>query len=271
MTPVDIDLDALLKRLHLPTMRRLYEEYAARAAAESWGHRDFLALLIAEEVAHRNDTRIQRAARQAHFPFVKTVEDFDFLFQSTLKRQKLGHYLGPEFVSEGRNLILSGPPGRGKTHLAVAIGYRAIQNGFSTRFVSASSLIDELGEASRAGRLREATAGWVEPHVLIIDEVGYLMHAPDAANVLFGVVDQRYLARKPMVFTTNKKLRDWGNVLHDHDLAEVILDRVLERGQLVVLGGRSYRTRHLDPEMLGNASGTDPESVRETRSAPDHA
>lgn len=262
MTPVDIDLDALLKRLHLPTMRRLYAEYATRAAAEGWGHRDFLALLIAEEVAHRNDTRIARAARQAHFPFIKTVEDFDFLFQSTLKRQKLGPYLGPELVSEGRNIILSGPPGRGKTHLAVAIGYRAIQNGFSARFVTASALIDELGEASRAGRLRDATAAWVEPHVLIIDEVGYLNHAADAANLLFGVVDQRYLARKPMVFTTNKKLRDWGQVLHDPDLAEVILDRVLERGQLLALGGRSYRTRHLDPETLASATSTGADGVR---------
>ena len=259
----DIDLDALLKRLHLPTMRRLYEDYAARAAAEGWTHRDFLALLIAEEVAHRNDTRVQRAASQARFPFIKTVENFDFLFQSSLKRQKLGPYLGPEFVTEGRNLILSGPPGRGKTHLAVAIGYRAIQNGFFAKFVGASSLIDDLGAASRAGRLREATAAWVEPHVLIIDEVGYLNHAADAANVLFGVVDQRYLARKPMVFTTNKKLRAWGDVLHDHDLAEVILDRVLERGQHVVLGGRSYRTRHLDPETLDSSTVTGPESVRE--------
>lgn len=182
MTPSDIDLDALLKRLHLPTVRRLYPDQAARAAAEGWSHRDFI------------------------FPFIKAIEsfnfDFDFVFQSSLRRQQLGPYLGPELVSEGRNLILSGKPGRGKTHLAVAIGYRAIQNGFTARFVGASALIDELGAASRAGRLREATAAWVAPDVIIVDEVGYLHHAEDAANVLFGVVDQRYLARKPFVFTT---------------------------------------------------------------------
>jgi len=273
MTPVDVDLDALLKRLHLPTVRRLYADYEARAAAESWSHRDFLALLIAEEVAHRNDTRIQRAARQARFPFIKTIESFDFVFQSSLKRQQLGPYLGPEFVSEGRNIIFSGPPGRGKTHLAVAIGYRAIQNGFSTKFVGASALINQLGEASRAGRLQEATAAWVEPHVLIIDEVGYLMHAPDAANVLFGVVDQRYLARKPMVFTTNKKLRVCGDLLHDHDLAEAILDRVLERGQHIILrGGRSFRTQHLDPETLTSGGGDDEqEDVRVSGNPPEPA
>lgn len=263
MTPNDIDLDALLKRLHLPTIRRLYPDYAARAAAEGWSHRDLLALLVAEEVAHRNDTRIHRAAKKAHFPFIKTIEAFDFIFQSSLRRQQLGPYLGPELVTEGRNLILAGPPGRGKTHLAVAIGYRAIQNGFSARFVGASSLIDELGAASREGRLRDATAAWVDPHVLIIDEVGYLNHAPDAANVLFSVVDLRYLAAKPIIFTTNKKLRAWGDVLHDHDLAEVILDRVLERGQHIMLSGRSFRTRHLDPEVLATHQGPDPESVRE--------
>jgi DNA replication protein DnaC len=262
VNPGDIDLDKLLKRLHLPTVRRLYPSYATRAAAESWSHRDFLALLLAEEVAHRNDTRIQKSARHAHFPFTKTIENFDFVFQSSLRRQQLGPYLGPELVSEGRNLILSGKPGRGKTHLAVAVAYHAIQNGFTARFVGASALIDELGLASRAGRLREATIAWVEPHVLVIDEVGYLNHADDAANVLFGVVDQRYLARKPMVFTTNKKLREWGQVLHDRDLAEVILDRVLERGEHIALGGPSWRTKHLDPETLADDDRADPESVR---------
>ena len=254
-----IDLDALLKRLHLPTVRRLYPEYTARAAAEGWSHRDVLALLIAEEVAHRNDTRISKAAREAHFPYMKSIENYDFTFQSTLALRRLGPYLGPELVSEGRCVIFSGRPGRGKTHLAVAIGFRAIQNGFTARFVGAGELIDTLGVASRAGRLREATAAWVEPHVLIIDEVGYLAHADDAANVLFGVVDQRYLAKKPMIFTTNKKLRDWGKVLHDPDLAEVILDRVLERGELIALGGPSWRTKHLDPDALG--PGSDPETI----------
>lgn len=263
MKAAEIEVDHLLKRLHLPTMMRLYPSYATKAAAEGWSHRDFLALLVAEEVAHRNDIRIQKSAKQAHFPFIKTVEDFDFLFQSSLQRQVLGPYLGPELVSEGRNLILSGRPGRGKTHLAVAIGYRAIQNGYTARFVGASALIDELAAAAKEDRLRAATSRWAQPDVLIVDEVGYLQHAENAANVLFGVVDQRYLHRKPMIFTTNKKLRAWGEVLHDQDLAEVILDRVLERGQHLVLGGRSWRTKDIDPETLGDP-GADPESVRKS-------
>jgi DNA replication protein DnaC len=254
MNPGDIDVYKLLKRLHLPTIARLLAEYDLRAAKEGWSHRDFLALLVAEEVAHRNDTRITKAARHAHFPYLKTIEEFDFVFQSSLRRQQLGPYLGPELVTEGRNLVLSGKPGRGKTHMAIAVAYRAIQNGFDAKFVTASDLIDDLSAASAGGRLREATQAYVDPHVLVIDEVGYLHHAQDAANVLFGVVDRRCQRRRPIIFTTNKPLRTWGEVLHDHELAECLLDRVLERGAHIVLGGRSYRTRHADQADLPSGS-----------------
>lgn len=164
-----IDLAAVMRRLSLATVARLLPEYEARAAREGWSHRDFLALLLAEEVAHRTDTRIRKLARYAHFPYLKTFEEFDFVFQSSLRRQQLGPYLGPEFVTEGRNLILSGKPGRSKTHLAIALACRAIQNGFEARFVTASALIDELHAAAKDGTLRDATAHYVQPHVLVVD------------------------------------------------------------------------------------------------------
>ena len=172
MSPADIDLYKLLQRLHMPTIARLFAEYEERAIAEGWSHRDYLAVLVAEEVAHRNDTRIAKSTRQARFPYLKTIEEFDFVFQSTLTRRQLGPYLGPEFVTEGRNLILRGKPGRGKTHIAIALGYRAIQNGFKARFTTASDLIDELSAASKVGRLREATQAHIDPDVLVVDEIG---------------------------------------------------------------------------------------------------
>jgi DNA replication protein DnaC len=241
-------LEVHFRRLNLAHTRRIYKEVAVRAEKESWSYRDFLALLLAEEVARRKQTRLQRCTRSAHFPFFKTIDEFDFTLQSTLRESVIGSYLGLDFVTEGRSLILHGKTGRGKTHLAVAIGYRAIQNGFETLFTTAAELIEDLSNASKRGHLQESLTIYTRPHALIIDEVGYLTYGPDAANVLFHVVNDRHLRKRPMIFTTNKPLNEWGNVLHDEDMAAAILDRVLERGRFIHLDGPSGRTRHLNLE-----------------------
>jgi DNA replication protein DnaC len=243
-------LEPLFRRLNLAHTRRIYLEVADRAEKENWTYRDFLALLLAEEVAHRKQTRLQRCTRQAHFPFFKTIDEFDFTLQSTLRQSLLGSYLGPDFVTEGRSLILYGKAGRGKTHLAVAIGYRAIQNGFDTVCTTAAKLIEDLSNASAKGLLQQSLPTYTRPHVLVIDEIGYLSYGPDAANVLFHVVNDRHLRKRPMIFTTNKPLSEWGKVLHDEDLAAAILDRVLERGRFLPLDGPSGRTRHLNLEEV---------------------
>jgi DNA replication protein DnaC len=132
--------------------------------------------------------------------------------------------------------------------LCIAIAYRAIQHGYEARFASADALIAELSTAATRGQLDVALDPYLHPHVLVIDELGYLSHAADAANVLYRVVNERYLARRPLLLTTNKPLAALGDVLHDGDLAEAILDRLLERGAHFATRGRSYRTRHLSPE-----------------------
>ena len=225
----DTQLDLSLKRLHLANTRQLWSQMCTRAETESWSYRDFLATAVAEEIAHRHGTRLRRLAHRAGFPFLKTMDDFDFTYQSTLRLTMLGSYLSPEFVSEGRNLILHGKPGRGKTHLAVAIAYRAIQNGFEARFVTAAALIDDLSRATHQGSFRERLQTYCHPHVLVIDELGYLSYGVVAANVLFHVVNERHQRKRPILLTTNKALADWGTVLHDPDLAEAIVDRILER------------------------------------------
>ncbi|MGH2610128.1 MAG: IS21-like element helper ATPase IstB [Tepidiformaceae bacterium] len=238
----------MLRRLHLPTVRRLYAELATRAEAEGMSYHTYLETLIAEEVAHRTETRLTRAVRGARFPFLRTIDDFNFTFQTALRLQMLGSYLGPELVTEGRNAILSGPSGTGKTHLGIAIAYRAIQHGADARFVGADGLIAELSRAATKGRLDAALEPYLHPHVLVIDELGYLSHAADAANVLYRVVNERYLKQRSILVTTNKPLAAWGDVVHDGDLAEAIVDRLLERGAHFALRGRSYRTRHLKEE-----------------------
>lgn len=242
------DLEGMLRRLHLPTVRRLYTELATRAEAEGMSYYTYLETLVAEEIAHRAETRLTRAVRKARFPFLRTIDDFNFTFQTALKLQMLGSYLGPELVTEGRSAIFSGPSGTGKSHLCIAIAYRAIQHGYDARFVGADSLIAELSRAAGKGRLEAVLHPYLQPHVLVIDELGYLSHSADAANVLYRVINERYLQRRPILLTTNKPLAALGDVVHDGDLAEAILDRLLERGVHFALRGRSYRTRHLTEE-----------------------
>jgi len=169
MTLSDTTLDVFLKRLHLANARRVWRDLTLRAEHEQWSCRDFLALLLSEEIAHRQQTRLGRVARWARFPFLKTIDDFDFTYQSVVRLSLLGSALASDFVTEGRSLILSGKPGRGKTHLAIAIAYRAIQNGFDARFVTAAELIDDLSAAFRAGRLADALITYTHPAVLVVD------------------------------------------------------------------------------------------------------
>ncbi len=265
MTDLQLPMDDLLKRLHLANARRVWPQLVQHAEKEEWPYQKFLATLVAEEVAHRQQTRLGRVTRTAKFPFLKTIDEFDFTLQSALRLNMLGSYLSADFVTEGRSLILMGKPGRGKTHLAIALAYRAIQNGFDALFTTAAALIEDLTNASREGKLNAALVRYTQPHVLICDEVGYLSYGPDAANVLFHVVNERHLKARPMLFTTNKNLKAWGGVLHDADLADAIIDRILERGRLLEMDGPSYRTKHLklddsrvsaEPQQGPRLSGT---------------
>ena len=261
-TAREVDVDGLLKRLHLANARRVWRDLVRRAEAGQWSFHEFLSVLVAEEVAHRQQTRVQRLSRRATFPFLKTIDDFDFTYQTTVKLSLLGSALSPDFVTDGRSLILHGRPGRGKTHLAVAVAYRAILNGFDALFVTAAELIDDLSAAFRAGRLADALGRYVAPDVLVVDEVGYLTYGTDAANMLYHVVNDRHRLRRAMVFTSNKHPDAWGAVLHDDDLADAIVDRILERGRLLHLDGPSIRTQHLGLDAPASAEAASAQAVR---------
>jgi DNA replication protein DnaC len=204
VNPSEIPIGTLLKGLHLANARRVWRDLVERAEREQWSCRDFFAVLLAEEVAHRQQARLTRLNSRAKFPFLKTIEEFDFTYQSNLRLALMSSFLSPDFVTEGRGLILSGKTGRGKTHLAIAIAYRAIQNGFDALFTTAAELIEDLSVAGANGLLREGLPTYTHPHVLVVDEVGYLAYGTDAANVLFHVVNERHLKKRPIIFTTQR-------------------------------------------------------------------
>lgn len=258
-----MSLEPLLKQLGLSTIQRVYPELTPLAEKEDWSYQQFLERLLSEEVAHRAESRIANQIARAKFPFHATIDTFDFTFRSDLKRQMLGRFLGPELVSDHRSLILEGPPGTGKTHLCISIAYKAIQNGFMARFTTAAALINELRVAHD---LNAALKPYVQPHVLVIDEMGYLGYGPGAADVLFQVVDQRYLKGRPILFTTNKPLKQWGRVLHDEELARAILDRTLHHGEYLKLSGSSYRLkgRKLDLDSPGSTESKETKQSSDT-------
>jgi DNA replication protein DnaC len=204
------ELDPLLKRLHLANARRVWPSLIQRAEKEQWSYNQLLQTLFAEEVAHRRGTRLARAVRAAAFPFLRTIDEFDFSYQSTLRLTTIGSLLAPDFVTEGRSVILLGKPGRGKTHLAIAIAYRALQNGFDARFTTAAELIDDLSSAGREDRFRATLAEYVRPHVLVVDEVGYLTYGDDAANVLYHVVNDRYSQNSASFCVPNNRVYTTG-------------------------------------------------------------
>ena len=269
MTSQTVDLDGHLKRLTLAYTRRNYRSLIARAEKETWTFHAFLEALVLGELSHRHETRTQRVTRKAKFPFLKTIDDFVLTHQTAIQPGMLGSFLSPDLVTEGRCLILRGLTGRGKTHLAVAIAYRAIQNGFEALCTTAAALIDDLSRASREGRFRDVLAHYVHPHVLVIDELGYLTYGPDAANVLFHVVNERHLKKRGMIFTTNKRLADWGKVLHDPDLAAAIIDRVLERGREIEMDGPSWRTKHLRVDPVASPMPESPTAIISGKQLPE--
>lgn len=180
--------------------------------------------------------------RQARFPWVKTLDQYDFAFQPSLDRHQVRELAGLSFVERGQNVVILGPPGVGKTHLAVGIGVKAVEAGYSVLFLSLEGLMTRLVRAKHENRLERALQQLTYPKVLILDELGYLPLSRDEASIFFRLVVRRY-ERASLIITSNKSFVDWGEVFHDHVLATAILDRLLHHATTLNMKGESYRLK----------------------------
>lgn len=232
-----------LVSLRLKTMADILEETLKKGERENLSFLDILSILASQELAVRQEKLIHTRISQANFTVMKTIDAFDFSFPKTINKAQVMNLFDLKFIEEKNNIIFMGPPGTGKTHLSLALGYQACLNKIKTRFTSAMNLINQLSASVADNSFIKTMKTFTSPQLLIIDELGYIPVDRQGAQLLFQVISNRYECGS-IIITTNKAFRDWGTLLNDDNtLASAIIDRLIHHGVLVQIKGDSYRIK----------------------------
>jgi DNA replication protein DnaC len=232
----------LLSKLKPPRVRERLEQTAERARQEQWPYEQFLEALLEAEVFAREASGARQRIRHAQFPARKTLEDFDWQAQPAAERPLVMHLAQLAWIEEHANVCFLGPPGTGKTHLAIALSIRACQEGFRVAFATAQEWVMRLEAAQERNQLEGELRRLERYHLLVVDEVGYLPLERQAANLLFALVSRRY-ERGSIIVTSNRSFEQWGEILGDAMVAAALIDRLVHHATMVALKGKSYRLR----------------------------
>ncbi len=261
-----MELTALLNKLKLEHLEPQVASVCEQAASQDLDYPTFLTRALTVEWQGRQQRGIEARLRLARFPWLKTLEQYDFDFQPSLDRRQVKELATARFVELAHNVVILGPPGVGKTHLAVALGMKAVEAGYSALFLTLENLMTRLVRAKYENRLDRALQQLSYPKLLIVDEIGYLPLSREEASLFFRLVVRRY-ERASLIVTSNKSFLDWGDVFNDPVLATAILDRLLHYSTTLNIKGESFRLKEKRRAgLLGRPKPTTetPEEVTES-------
>ena len=245
-------IEYLSRALKAPRIREAAARLGDQARDASWTHEEYLAAVLSREVSAREGSGAELRIRAAGFPGRKSLEDFNLDHQPALKRDTIAHLGTARFIDAAQNLVLLGPPGTGKTHLAIGLGIKAAHAGHRILFATATDWVTRLQTAHAAGRLGSELARLRRYGLIIVDEVGYIPFEQDAANLFFQLVSSRY-EHASLILTSNLPFARWGDVFGDQVVAAAMIDRIVHHADVITLKGSSYRLKDTGIDTLPSA------------------
>lgn len=237
-----MELTTLLERMKMEHLLAQLDGVCEQAAVGDADYKTFLTQALETEWRGRYQRGVEGRLKQARLPWIKTLDQFDFDYQPSIDRKQVRELAGLSFVERAQNVVLLGPPGVGKTHIAVALGIKAVEAGYSVLFLTLEALMGRLVRARHENRLERSLQQLTYPKLLILDELGYLPLSREEASLFFRLLVRRY-ERGSLIVTSNKGFTDWGEVFNDHVLATAILDRLLHHTTTLNIKGESYRLK----------------------------